>query len=182
MKLYKSIFILFITWVLLAACTKEKPADEKKLALKVDKKLTEISVHAGLIYTSLHLQKDLNCLAANNISSIDSTKAKKILQNATRRFQNICDVYQQALSETEPVFNEIKQANSLLPKLYFFQIYLPKYGSNDLTNDLIMREEDIGLFSSLEKCERIELLARSYDIPTRKCKQWNEKVINKSSK
>jgi len=144
MKPYKSIFILFITLVLVSACTKEKPTDEKKLDLIVDKKLTEISAHAGLMYTSMHLQKDLNCLAADQISLKDSIEAKKILQNVTRRFRNICDFYQQALSETTPIFNEIKQRNSLLEKLYFFSIYLP-YGDN---SEFTMREEDIGLFFS----------------------------------
>lgn len=177
MKLYKSIFILFITLVLVSACTKEKPTDEKKLGLIVDKKLTEISAHAGLIYTSMHLQKNLHCSVADQISLQDSIEAKKILQNVTRYFQNICDFYQEALSETTPIFNEIKQRNSLLEKLYFFSIYLP----DDDDNDFTMKEEDIGLFSSLEKCEKIESLARSYDIPTRKCKQWNEKALNKSS-
>lgn len=182
MKLYKSIFILFITWVLLSACAREKPTDEKKLDLIVDRKLTEISADAGVIYTSMHLQKDLNCLdQISIIDSIDgkigSIELKKIIQNSKRASQNICDLYQKALSETEPVFNEIKQTNSLLQNLYFFSIYLPNHDSGDLT----MREEVIGLFSSLEKCERIELLARSYDIPTRKCKQWNERAMNKSS-
>jgi len=171
---------LFVVFLILLGCGREEPNPDQKLQLRVDRRLTEISGYAGVLFTMMHLKKDLYCLAADKISlknfendptdSPEERKVNDLLHNLVNRFSRICQFYGEAISETTPVFEEIKQRGSLPTKLYYFSIYLPDDNDNGSTK----KEEDIGLFSSLAKCETIEMIARENNIPTRKCNQWNK--------
>lgn len=144
-----SFWLIALFLAVVAGCSDEqqpkKQVLDKKMELKVDAKLMGISKHAGLTYTDMHLQKDLNCL-------IDDSS-------------DLCKLYKQALLDAMPVFEKIKHDGQLSKELFYFAIFLPY----DDSGDLIKKEWEIGLFSSLSKCQEIEVMARNSNIPTRKC-------------
>jgi hypothetical protein len=81
---FSRLAILVIFASLLWGCGNDNsdPAQEK-LNLRIDKTLMEISPQAAIIFTSVQVQKDLNCLAAQETSRLlkkslgDSPQAEK---------------------------------------------------------------------------------------------------------
>jgi hypothetical protein len=181
-KLIRNSFfaIIFIFFSFYGGCSNEKSDSTKsKLNLKVDKALMDVSPHAAVIFTSIQMQKDLNCLAAEetpklfNKSLDDSPQGEKLkvmINETTKSFIEICKFYNEIVLATNPIFEMIKNDRSELKELYIFSIFLP----NDDENEFTSKEEEIGLFSSLESCEIFEIRARELDLPTRKCSLWIE--------
>ncbi len=171
------VFVFFIFLFFLFGCSNEKKdSPENKLILKIDKSLMDISPHAAVIFTSIQMQKDLNCLVAQefskhlNKSSGDSPQGEKVemvVRETTEKFINRCKFYNELVMTTNPVFEKIKKNSRALKMLYSFSIFLP----ND-ENEFTSKEEEIGLFSSLESCEMFENRARELNLPTRKCRLW----------
>ena len=163
-------FVIFFTAILfLFGCDKKESKVENKLDIKVDPVLAKISAEAGVIYTTIHLQKGLNCLIAD-------TPVMNYLESLGASNDNECKFFTEALNETLPVFEKIKQEKTLPEDLYAFTVFLPVSLEDDT-----YRDETIGLFSSLESCQRIETISREYDIPSKKCYKWRL-LIKKESK
>ena len=179
---FRRVVIIFLVLLsLLGGCNNDNSdsTTEDKLNLKVDKALMDISPHASIIFTSVQMQKDLNCLAAQETpkifnKSLDNShqgeKVKKVLNETTESFIKMCEFYNEVVLVTNPTFEMIKSNSNTLMRLYSFSIFVPDDDDNEFTS----KEEEIGLFSSLESCEMSENRARELDIPTRKCSLWSE--------
>ena len=161
-NIIQNFVIFFAVIILLFGCDKKESKVENNLHLKVDPVLTKISVEAGVIYTSIHLRKDLNCVVVD-------TPAMNALESLGASNDNECKFFTEALNETLPVFEKIKHGKTLPDDLYAFTVFLHSFSS---VGDDTYMSETIGLFSSLESCERIETFAREYDMPSKKCYKW----------
>lgn len=161
--------IFFLAMVFLFGCNQKESKVENKLNLKVDSELSKISLEAGVIYTDIHLEKELNCLV------VTDTPAMHYLKSLGASLEKECKFFTEALNEALPVFEKIKQEKTLPEDLYAFIVFLPT------ETEETYKSETIGLFSSLQSCERIESIAREYDIPLKKCYKWRL-LINKQRK
>jgi hypothetical protein len=178
--LNRVVAVIFIFLLLLWGCSNDKSDSTKnKLNLKVDKSLLDVSPHAAVIFTSIQMQKDLNCFAVQetpkllNKSLDDSsqgTKVKMMFNETTESFIKMCKFYNEIVLATNPTFEMIKNDSNALKGLYSFSIFL----LNDHENEFTSKEEEIGLFSSLESCEMFEKRAHDLNIPTRKCSLWSK--------
>ena len=179
LRLSKVFIAILISLFFLWGCSNDNSdSTEKKLNLKVDKALMDVSPHAALIFTSVHMKKDLNCLAAQetpkllNKSLSDSpqgAKAQMMLNETTESFIEMCKFYNEIVLKTKPTFEMIKNNSNTLKKLYSFSMFVSDGDGNEFTS------REIGLFPSLESCEIFENRAREHEIPTRKCSLWSEK-------
>ncbi len=185
-KIWQVAISWFIFLIVIFGCSQDEIENEKILELKADEKIFEISEHVGVIYTSIHLQKDLNCLISEKMSATDlhvkkeqsseATNGKEILKKIINDYSKICHFYEKVIEETTHVFEKIKLDEILPNETFSFMIYLADVDGNEFTK----KEEEIGLFLSLDSCEKIEGLAREYNIPTKKCSLFNEKDLSNS--
>jgi len=162
--LKKVVTAIFISLLLLLGCKNEKPdSTEKKLNLKVDKSLVDVSPHAAAIFTSIQMQKDLKCLAAKEIpkllnKSLDDSpqgeELKLMFNEKTKIYIKMCKFYNEIVLATNPIFEMIRNENKSLKELYSFSIFIP----NDDETEVTSKEEEIGLFSTLESCEMFEIV------------------------
>ncbi len=180
LRLNRVVVVIFIFLLFLWGCSNDNSDSTKeKLNLKVDKSLMDVSPHAAVIFTSIQMQNDLVCLAAQETpkllnKSLDDSpqgeEVKRMFNETTESFIKMCKFYNEIVLATNPTFEMIKNDSNTLKRLYSFSIFLP----NDDQNEFTSREEEIGLFSSVESCEMFENRARELNIPTRKCSLWSE--------
>src|SRR3989304_6974330 len=105
-------FVIFFAAILfLFGCDKKESRVENKLDLKVDSVLNKISGEVGVIYTTIHLQKDLNCIVAD-------TQVMIFLESLGTSKEKECKFFTEAVNETLPVFENIKKEKTLPEDLY----------------------------------------------------------------
>jgi hypothetical protein len=157
------------------AISDSKDGNNMDPALKMDPILMGLNSSVALLDLSMRSNSVLNCLLVNGYSDVkkefdnksDQYFSKMMLDIAAER-EGMCNLYKMAEEETRAVFNEIKGQKKLLDQQFMFSLFVSK----DEDSDGAFTEEEIGLFSSVESCEKIEAAARNYNIPTRKCHEW----------
>jgi hypothetical protein len=176
-----SIALLAATLILGAtACTKEKPMNtaSTKPSIEVDRILQEVNGMVAVLDVTVRLNKLTNCMIANSFTKLQGEGDKKskqlsnnpILKEMIAEQEGLCKLYEMAINETKTTFDEIRDRKKLLNQQFVFSIFQSK---ND-NYDGALAEEEIGLFSSLESCSKIEKVARDHSIPTRKCREWKD--------
>lgn len=163
-----------------SACTKEKPAEEvgKKLSVQLDRTLQEVNGMVAVLEVSVRLNKLTNCMLASSFAKLggESDKESKrlsknpVLKEMIAEQEGLCKLYEMAVDETKPTFDEIRDRKKLLSRQFVFSIFQSKKDEDE--GSLV--EEEVGLFSSLESCSKVEKVARDYAIPTRKCREWKD--------
>lgn len=177
------IVLLAATLILGAiACTKEKPmnAASKKPSIEVDRALQEVNGLVAVLDVTARLNKITNCIFASSFTKLQGEGNKKskqlssdtILKELVAEQEGLCKLFEMAVDETKTTFDEIKNRKKLLNQQYVFSIIQ----SNNDDHDGALTEEEIGLFSSFESCSKVEKVARDYNIPTRKCREWKISV------
>lgn len=173
----KLIFLILVTLFYVAACFDREPhkSVRKNLDLEVDPALQKINGMVAVLDLMVRLNKKTNCALADSFNGFSKDGDKKsnqlsnnpILEEIVGEQNGLCELFKLADSETRTTFNDIKIKNRLLKKQYLFSIFESK--NND--NSEYFTEEEVGLFSSFETCEKV---ARKYSIPTRKCRVWKD--------
>ncbi|MBZ0158755.1 hypothetical protein [Candidatus Methylomirabilis sp.] len=176
-----SIVILAATLIFGAtACTEEKPKSvgSKKMSIEVDPILKEVNGLLAVLDVTVRLNKLTNCMLANSFSGLQGEGDKKskqlsnnpILKEMVAEQEGLCKLFEIAENETRVTFDEIRNRKKLLNQQFVFSVFLSK--EDDYDGAFV--EEEIGVFSSLDSCAKVEKVAHDYSIPTRKCREWKD--------
>lgn len=137
------------------------------------KEISEVSGIAGVIFFDMSINKELNCIAKDSAPSGEGLKKgaeeERMFNRIFQRFANKCIFFSTAIKTTEPVYKIIRNEKRMPGNLYVFSIYLPQLENSD---DLFA-EHQIGFFPNEISCVSVEALARDYEIPSTKCKKWD---------
>ncbi|MDO8683855.1 MAG: hypothetical protein Q7N50_10285, partial [Armatimonadota bacterium] len=132
----------------------------------------------AVLDVNVRLNKLTNCMIANSLATLQAEGDKKskqpsnntILKEMVAEQEGLCKLYEMAANETKTTFNEIRDRKKLLNQQFVFSILQSEKDDNDGA----LAEEEIGLFSSIESCSKVEEVARDHSIPTRKCREWKD--------
>lgn len=143
----------------------------------IDPALMKINGSVALLDVSVRGSRASNCIIANSYSELRTQSANKanrqineLTMDIVAESEAMCNLYIMAENEARTVFDEIKSHKWLLDHQFMFSLFVSKDGASEGA----FSEEEVGLFSSLESCEKVEMVARDYNIPTRKCREWKD--------
>ena len=166
-----------LTWQCLGVCLltislsctdkpSKAPGPESKII--IDEQLMKISSHAAVMQMMLSVETLTRCLLADSFRTVQGREpatSDEMGKRMTTELTTLCDLLSRAERETKPTYEQIKQQGRLLDQQYFFSIYLPGGDSDDT-----FRENDIGLFGTIEACNQIEQEAFRQGIPVKLCR------------
>jgi len=172
MKNSRNISIVLFAAILIfgaSACTEEKPKStaSKKLAIELDPILIEVNGLVAGLDVTVRLNKIMNCMLANSYSGL---QGEGVWKEIVTEQEGLCKLFELAENETRLAFDEIKSRKKLLNRQFVFSVFLSRMGDYDGA----FVEEEIGLFSSFNSCAKVEKVARDYNIPTKKCREWKD--------
>ena len=159
------------------SCSQENPADksnqQRQPAIQYDQELAKISTNAALMQLTSAAGRLTQCSLSESLDKISVEKQdanaslpNKMLDDMKMNAKTQCEVFSRAERETKSTFDKIKEARQLLEQQYFFSIFVP---SDSEKGGETFDENEIGLFSALDQCKKIEQEAFDKGIPVRKC-------------
>ena len=166
--------MLLLPILVISGCSKTSESDRFEKYL--DKSLAEISGPVAMIQFDIKVARDIDCLVSEALSMVDDKdeltlkdKQLDILHNFTSVSKSKCAFYKAVESDTDKLFSEIKKNRKIPQEVYSFVAV--DYSSE--TSNAI----EIGLFDSIQKCERFESFARSIGFATTNCKKWENTIL-----
>lgn len=161
------------------ACEKQQIRSERfKDAVEetLDPNLFEISESLAIIDAENKLKKRSKCM----LLRVRPASASAALHKA------LCDAYTQATENMSTIVGDALHSKQRPIDAFVFYLWDPPDDLQKCDSSLLDSVEDcelvVGLFSSLEMCERAEAVARSSGAGTRRCRSWTEEQFYKSDR
>jgi len=100
------------------------------------------------------------------------------------RHKALCEAYTQATEDMSIIVRNALDSKQRPRDAYVFYLWDPPNDLQKCDSSLLDSVSDcelvVGLFSSLEACERAEAVVRGSDAGTRRCRSWTEEEFYKS--
>jgi hypothetical protein len=169
-KLCPIFFILSI--LLLFNCTESDIEKTEKPIIEYDQALSEISSEAAYLLVEMQIQKITNCMVSESINKSSNDKLSSSnedpIKNLLYQYFTSCEFFTEALLQTRPVFEKIKNENKLPIELYVFSVFL----ETECEGEILFDKIEVGLFSSYESCQRFESIAKEKKLEFTKCHRY----------
>lgn len=140
------------------------PADPR---FRIDPDLERVNWDVSLLDSDLRRGKIVFC---EEPWYVDQVKDDPFLRSMAETEIALCKIFSGALKGSSEAFEEIRKTQKLPSISYAFSFFVENYSEND---NLYFSEKEIGLFLTLESCQKVEAIARYHNVPTRACYQWN---------
>lgn len=196
MRLSHFLALVMLVAILLTASCDEDETPKRTIApeMKIDAALSKVSPMAAFVSFNMEIQKTMNCITSNGLDKTDLLKknpeiqesatdinVNRIISEMMDNYKNRCSLFIEVKKTTGPVFEKIKEERKLPSELYVFSVYSKTSGSNE--DDILFKEQEVGLFDSRASCEVIENFAHEKNIPVQQCRKWEDfvKLLKKSA-
>ncbi|MDH5651293.1 MAG: hypothetical protein OEZ39_05415 [Gammaproteobacteria bacterium] len=167
------LFLIPATLVIsIAGCNNESDSIKNNESNKMlDEKLSKISFEIASIFSNIKINKDVQCAIADSFETQTSKSTgineMPLMQEIFKKPRIVCDLNSMAYTYVLPTIEDIKKADKLPDDLYTFS-YIESSGEP---------ANVIGVFSSLQQCQKVENYAHDHSIYTKKCKKWESFVM-----
>jgi len=144
-----------------------------KMRPKIDADLEQIPYEIDFMQLKIWKNKEYICTIAQSDGPY--------MEESTFYNVYLCKLFEYAAKATRPVVEEINNKGKVNPEYLYLSVFIESNEGREIFVKLYEKIM-IGLFSSLEECQKIYEYGLEHNIPIRQCKSWKSYLECRNNK